>query len=189
MWIEQEPRPNLRPADVRRLADLSADARVLVGGFENGGWYVWAEDADGHACRYAFYPAIGRVTVNWLAAPFEKPGSGWGAKKFLRLARTWRDAGFAEVYLPAADGNHRSRLYTGYYVWPRFGFAATMSAAQHARLPAAFRGTRDVQALFARKGGPLVWRKYGGRLWHLTFDLRPGSDSWRLFEEYLRGNP
>jgi hypothetical protein len=186
VWIERGHQPKLSRDEIRRLADLTPDARVLTGRKRGpGAWYVWANDTDGHGCRYAFYPAMGRVRIDWLGAPRGVPGTGWGAKKFLTLARGWQQAGFTEIFLTVADGNPRSKKYTGYYVWPRWGFQGQMSKKQHDRLPPELRGSLDVQTLFARQGGRAAWRKFGSRLYAMTFDLREGSESWRLFQEYV----
>lgn len=54
------------------------------------------------------------------------------------------------------------------------------------RLPFQWRSARTVLDLIERPGGAVWWRA-NGRGYDGTFDLRPGSRSWQVFQAYTVG--
>lgn len=162
---------------------------------EQNSWVLRVGGADGHLAAYRLEDGGTRIWIDLLTTLYEpdpvtkvRPPSklamaaGWGRWKFAKLVELWWTAGVETCGVWKAEGNCRTPDWTGYYVWPRFGFDATMSRTQHARLPVRYKGSRDVQKLLAKPGGPDVWRRFGGRLFDLTFDLTPDSRNRRLFD-------
>lgn len=182
--------PRLTPARLSLLADAGwADDIVAErDGIDDSSWAVKVAGADGHQATYYFHDDERTITLGLITlfpdggeTKMER-GKGWGRWKFARLIDGWAQAGYTTCRIDEAVGNWRSKRWTGYYVWPRFGFDGLMTPAQHARLPQTHRGSRRLQELFAKPGGAAVWKRFGGKLKDLTFDLTPGSESWRLLE-------
>lgn len=132
-------------------------------------WEARVDALDGHNAAYSFDFRAGRVMIDWFSAP--EIGKGWGRKKFLALARVWRNAGLKVAFASPADGPEYG--YTGYYFWPRIGFVGLMSKEQEkaVRQKGFPVPSRRIQDLFAQDGGPATWRKYGSALWGLSYAL------------------
>jgi hypothetical protein len=160
------------------LADVGPGDRATYVALSGREWLASVTGRDGHTADYRFNPSAGRVTIDWFAAPGARPGSGFGRRKVERLARRWRLGGFSEILIEVAAGHWGSKAgMTGYYFWPRVGFAGTMSYAQRRRLPAFYRDalvkkrSLSLADLFVIQGGPEAWKRYGGRLRNLRYDL------------------
>ncbi|MCC8620062.1 hypothetical protein [Xanthomonas vesicatoria] len=71
--------------------------------------------------------------------------------------------------------------YRGYYVWPKFGFDAPLYL--HERFDRRLWRCRTVQD--ARLIDEELWRRRGYQRF-MTFDLSPGSTSWKMLLEYAK---
>lgn len=110
---------------------------------------------------------------------------GWGKRKFRNLLSNWIHLGASEILIPHAKGRPSEReKWSGYYVWPRFGF----NGKPHWKTTEKWdrKWCRDdLISLFAQAGGDKHWLLYGGSLRNLKFDLTPGSrnlEAWRTYE-------
>jgi hypothetical protein len=108
--------------------------------------------------------------------------SGWGRWKFGKLIEVWSAAKFKSVWIKRAAGSWRDKDWSGYYVWPRFGFDGPLPKRNRERLPEFYQSAKTVQELFALPGGSIVWKRFGGVLHNLEFDLKPSSYSRRIFD-------
>lgn len=69
----------------------------------------------------------------------------------------------------------------GYFIWPKFGFDAPLIAADINMWPQ-LQGCASVLDVVARDS--VLWEQHGrGR--EMSFDLAPGSRSWRVLINYL----
>lgn len=113
--------------------------------------------------------------------PMSSRRRGIGARIFAQMASGLAFIGVNEISLWAEDDNAN-----GYYTWPRLGFNMKIPAYLHPLmihdgLPAV-DNTHD---LFKEEGGAAWWKEYGERDAAL-FDLRPGSESWVMLNNYLQ---
>jgi hypothetical protein len=138
-----------------------------------------ANYANGARGVYAFDEKSQQVSIMWMYTPVT--GTGWGTKKFLELAKTWKELGYETIRIDPADGTPRTPDRSGYYFWPKMGFDGRLSNAQLRRLRPLWLQEcgGSIANLMGLIGGPEAWKKYGSRLWNLTFDLREGSESWK----------
>lgn len=113
----------------------------------------------------------------------EKRGKGLGSGIFYYYAKRAAKLGFTHMDT-LADGHFGSR-YNGYYTWPRLGYEAPFDAHEREQLPPEYQHARSVQHLFSMPGGMPWWHRNG---WAKTmrFDLRPGSNSHHILDEYDR---
>lgn len=98
------------------------------------------------------------------------------------------------AYLEAeTDGNPQTfRRRNGFYVWVRYGFNAPLSAQTKALLPESLKFIKEAGNWRATEtlndlilcGGPAWWHENGVACFTL-FDLREGSSSQQVFEEYV----
>lgn len=102
------------------------------------------------------------------------------------MACTAYRLGFGEITLYAAGNGNSGRVpdddaMVGYFVWPRFGFDAALDPVDLNGAPhlAKCSSVQDVLAIDA------AWWKARGRGREMTFDLTPGSGSWRILLDYL----
>ncbi|MES2018395.1 MAG: hypothetical protein V4484_18055 [Pseudomonadota bacterium] len=71
--------------------------------------------------------------------------------------------------------------YTGFAIWPKFGFDAPLLPVDLQKAPA-LQNCRSVQDVM--KADPAWWEAHGSAR-EMTFDLRPNSRSWRILLNYL----
>lgn len=84
------------------------------------------------------------------------------------------------TYAAGKPGGHMN----GYYTWPRIGYDGTFSAEESAKLPENLRTAQTVQDLMASPEGRQWW-KTNGWAKELSFDLKAGSRSRQVLENYL----
>lgn len=109
--------------------------------------------------------------------------SGFGLRLFGRQATAAAQLGIQIIVLEAA-GSAISRVFNGYYTWPRFGFDAELVEAEIAKLPEHLAGAGTVADLMASEKGRHWWRANGsGRV--MEFDLTPDSRSWQTLRAVL----
>lgn len=112
---------------------------------------------------------------------------GWGARKFRDLLSNWIHLGASEILIPHAKG--KLPRWSGYYVWPRFGFEGkphwkTVSSMPCGKLKAGLEKTKSLRWLFGQSGGPQFWLRYGSSVRQMRFDLSPGSPNLEAWREY-----
>lgn len=100
-------------------------------------------------------------------------------------------AGFDKITMTAArhtGGGVKDDKFSGYAIWPKFGFDGPLKAEHFADFPAetasAYRGVKTLQALYNTPGGKDAWELYGTDV-KLEFDLAAGSRHWGVLNQYL----
>ncbi len=83
-----------------------------------------------------------------------------------------------------AAGSIDSLYFTGYRVWPGYGYDAPIPLALRAELPASLKPARTMLDLYETEEGRLWWKQNGLTL-KMKFDLAPGSRSRRVLERRL----
>jgi hypothetical protein len=88
------------------------------------------------------------------------------------------------IELTAARNDDPKHRQVGYKVWPKFGFDADLTAKRMASAPQSLRGARQLLDLLTKDGGQEWWDKHG---WSapMTFDMAPGSQSWKTWRAYV----
>jgi len=84
-----------------------------------------------------------------------------------------------------AAGNRSSSSFNGYYTWARFGFNGSLSQYYRASLPESLKPARNLNQLMLMPGGAEWWKEHGEDQ-NLTFYVRPGSSSLRVWLAYLK---
>lgn len=137
---------------------------------------------NGTAIRYLFADADGDVAMvnDWLHVRDEAP-PGIGTRLLAHQAATAESLGV--LYLAAEAAGSPGSTVNGYYTWARLGFDGLIPEQVRAQLPSEWRAARTVLDLIERPGGAVWWRTHG-RTYNATFDLRPGSRSWRVLQGY-----
>ncbi|TFW28742.1 hypothetical protein E4L96_02040 [Massilia arenosa] len=73
----------------------------------------------------------------------------------------------------------------GYYVWPALGFDAFIPASSAVRLCQPYQNCTRISELMTTAEGRKTWRLIGQSV-DLSFDLKPGSASWRQLLSYMQ---
>jgi hypothetical protein len=108
-------------------------------------------------------------------------GSGLGLQVFSGEVRTLAALGVDRIETCAGKGG----IMNGYYTWPRLGYDAPLEDRFKKRLPESLKGAETVQDLMATPGGREYW-KAKGYMGGMTFDLKPGSRSLSVLNDYLK---
>jgi len=102
---------------------------------------------------------------------------GIGLRIFATQAYTAVRLGIAAIALQAA-GSRKSRIFNGYYTWPRYGFDAPLEGKDLQRIPKELGTPVSVADLMETESGRTWWRENGHEN-YMEFDLTPGSRSWQ----------
>lgn len=106
-----------------------------------------------------------------------------GAEMLARQVEFAPGLGFKQIATEAA-GSIDSLFFTGYRVWPGYGYDAPIPLALRPDLPASLRQARTILDLYESEAGRLWWKQNGLSL-KMKFDLTPGSRSRRVLERLL----
>jgi hypothetical protein len=107
-------------------------------------------------------------------------GSGLGLQVFSEEVRTLAALGVDRIETCAGKGG----IMNGYYTWPRLGYDAELEDRFKKRLPEGLKGAETVQDLMATPEGREYW-KARGYMTGMSFDLKPGSRSLAVLNDYL----
>ena len=89
-----------------------------------------------------------------------------------------------KIQLIAAGGENYNSNHIGYFVWPKYGFDASLEDGETDSWPETFNSCKSVQDVINIDEN--FWRKHGSQRL-MTFDLSPGSASWAKLLEYTLG--
>jgi len=127
------------------------------------------------------------LIVEHAAQVAEKELKGSGYSRFKDVIGHLQDIGVHGITISTAAGS-REAADNGYYTWPRFGFQADLDKHQREGLPThlktALEGDHTFHKLFSVPGGSEYWKEHGGEIHHMRFDLTPGSEHLKHFENY-----
>lgn len=104
---------------------------------------------------------------------------GIGVRSFAIEAKEAKNQGFLKIITEAAGS--KESFMNGYYTWIRLGFDAEV---QENSLPAPFSQCRTLLQLTSTDEGRAYWYNYGHTV-TVEFDLREGSASWGILNQYL----
>lgn len=105
------------------------------------------------------------------------------AKAFSKQILAARKLGLKRFELYAA-GYFNDTKFSGYRVWPRFGFNARLSEDEQHRLPPHLVGAQDLNHLISLPGGDEWWKEMGIER-SMNFDLMDDSEMMKVFRNYL----
>lgn len=140
----------------------------------------------GASARRRFLPNKGILMLDSSRAPHESP-RGWGTRSLFNMVKGARGAGVHTLNMDEAAGYPGSKMFNGYYTWPRLGFQGKITPERSAKLPPHLQHFTDTHALFDHPEGAAYWKDHGGELYNLQFDTRPGSPHIKKLVSYLRG--
>jgi len=91
--------------------------------------------------------------------------------------------GFSRIDLVGAGRNSPKDKNIGYFVWPKLGFDSALDLIDRSSWPQEYLGFRTIQDIV--KIDEKFWEDNGGQLL-MSFDLSPGSVSWKKLLDYTR---
>lgn len=143
------------------------------------------------AVRFVGIDGEGRRFIKNETISVRTPGNGIGSQIFARQVENAADEGF-EYITTHAVGDPTSAAFNGYYTWPRMGYDQAVSSLQKSN-PAVYNAVKQawpnaasVQDVISTPEGLEWWKAHGGELHQARFDLRDGSRSRVVLDEYLR---
>lgn len=110
-------------------------------------------------------------------------GAGIGTKVFAAQVHHLTNLGFNNIHAVAARNDAKGEI--GYKVWPKMGYNGEFSAKEKKILPKQYRHADSILHLYSMPGGRDWWEKNGWER-RMSFDLSPGSESHKTFQEYLQ---
>ena len=131
-----------------------------------------------------------------LKKGFQRDPSKLGLKAFARQVQYSQEAGVSHIETNAfrwkadIDPDTGKEKWSGYYVWPRFGYDGPipqrlLDSPIWETLPAPLRGVRFVRKLIADPVGREWWKANGVAI-DVKFDLTPGKYSMETLNTYLK---
>ena len=130
-----------------------------------------------------------------LKKEFQQTAGKLGLKAFSREVQYAHEFGVAKIDTDAyrrrgdLDEDTGKEKWSGYYVWPRYGYDGPLKPEMKEDLAKLAKGTsfekaKDVSEVMATKEGRDYWMKNGDRL-DVVFDLKKGSYSLKTLNAYL----
>jgi hypothetical protein len=131
-----------------------------------------------------------------LKKEFQQSAGKLGLKAFAREVQFAHELGVQEIETNAHRNKHDldpdtgKEKWSGYYVWPRYGYDGPLNVTQRERLKSGsakdqpFANAKDVSEVMASKEGREWWMKNGSGI-DVTFDLKKGSYSLKTLNKYL----
>jgi len=104
-------------------------------------------------------------------------GSGIGADIFSQQVQEASAAGFSKIKTDAS----RQPGYNGYYTWARLGYDGPIPKSVRDKFP----GVSRVSELMRTPEGRSAWKEHGDTFAG-EFDLKPGSQSRRVLDAYMK---
>lgn len=130
------------------------------------------------ASRQIYRDEAGRLTLynEAFVIPGDAQGSGEGSRAFGQQVEAAAAIGVEQILAECARG----RGMNGYYTWARLGYDAELPEWAQRET-----GLRTISELMATPEGRAWWKEHG-QTFAGTFDPRPGSQSRRILDAYLR---
>lgn len=114
----------------------------------------------------------------------QKTGKGVGTNVFTSQVKAAVDLGFRDI-ITTATGEYGDEDYNGYYTWPRLGYDTEIyNLPQQKSIKREFPGAKSLSDLMKTPEGRSWW-KQNGTTFKAFFDLREGSQSRKVLEEYV----
>lgn len=105
------------------------------------------------------------------------------ARAFSRQVAAARELGLKRFELYAA-GYAGDTKFSGYRVWPQYGFNAQLYREERRRLPLPLADAKDLNQLMSLPGGYDWWKEKGNER-SMVFDLSDDSGMMRVLRDYL----
>lgn len=118
--------------------------------------------------------------------------SGLGARIFARQVENAAASGvdrfdtYAAGIAEPKGTPQDDATYNGYYTWPRLGYDGGLTKSQRNKLPDTLQGATRISDVMKTPEGRDWWRYEAGAGAEVRFDLKPGSQSRRVLEGYLK---
>lgn len=115
-----------------------------------------------------------------------QPGGSLGTRIFATQAKAAARLGVARIETTGArEDSRKPNPVTGYYVWPKLGYDASIPTWFRGYMPASLQHAQTMLDLYEYPHGQGLWRQHGRPI-DLTFDLTRNSRSWRVLKATLR---
>lgn len=123
----------------------------------------------------------------WKVAPDAPKGTG--CQKFLEALNAALKYKIDLITTEAAGSPAKAFAnrsgWNGYITWPKFGYNAPLKKSTRDRLPPQFQSAKSLNQLFLLPGGAEWWEQHG-QGGNMVFRLKPGSSSFKVFQNYLK---
>lgn len=174
---------NVSESDIPSMVGAPADANVKASTLYNGAVQMRMTGPGYSATRSIRKDKEGKA-VAWnqdFYVTKNLQGKGLGREIFAKQVDTLGKMGVDRIETSAAGG--KGQQENGYYTWPRMGYDGPLKPEHTAKLPAQFQHHKTVQSLLAAPGGREAWKEHGSDI-NLAFDLKQGSQSRRILDQY-----
>lgn len=127
------------------------------------------------------------LTLSEVHVADRKRGQGIGAQAFAMQLAAARRLGVDRLILFAARADPPLEPMVGHKVWPKYAFDTKLSLSSPllAELPDQFKHITFLSDLPSSEKGREWWAEKGFGL-TLKFDMKPGSRSWKIWDEYRK---
>ena len=174
---------HLSPEDLAGLTGAPDGSHVVVREDANG-ILLRADNLSFFECpaEYTLTPVVDSgdtllLDETLMLKTSEDVPEGIGLRIFATQAHTAARLGIAAIALQAA-GSRKSRIFNGYYTWPRYGFDALLEEKDLQHIPKELGTPVSVADLMETESGRAWWRENGHEN-YMEFDLTHGSRSWQ----------
>jgi hypothetical protein len=172
------------PLDIARVAGATSEATAQIHAIEGGQNAKVAIEIRSpryEALRNLYRAPDGKIVMEAKKFNATQTGQGVGAVVFGNMVESAGRLGVDRIRTHA----ERTLKANGYYTWARFRYDADLPADLAAKLPADLARAKRVSDLMTTPGGVEWWKEHGTGL-DMVFDLKPGSRSMQIWEEYRR---
>ena len=113
----------------------------------------------------------------------QQTGKGLGMRVLQEQVKTASKLGIARMECYAA-GSATEKGWNGYYTWPRLGYDARLPPKISTKLTGKLKKAKKVSDLMKTQEGRDWWKENGSGL-DMQFDLKGGSVSRKVFDNYV----
>lgn len=186
--------PKATPEQVARAAGVVDGMRATITNFGDS-LKVVGTHPDGESKVATYYHPVDSPTgeqhlhqeISWNV--FGKQFRGQGHQRFAdQLEALDKLPQVKKISVPDAAGMAGSRMFNGYYTWPRYGFNAPLTEEHRSQLSPELNAQlgegADFHKLYSHPNGPAEWKANGKAITDMEFDPAPNSEHRKRFAEY-----
>lgn len=185
--------PDHTPEDIAKAAGAVDGSKVeLYSGDHNHiGVHFDHPHIEGFRNFQKIYPPKkpSQIVITHEAQTARGPLLGKGYKRFAEQIKHLHKLKVNRIVVGSGAGS-KGAAENGFITWPKLGFNGEVGENQIATLPPELQaklnepGKNDFHTLFSLPGGPKAWEEVGTSTGRLHFDLTPGSEHLKRFENY-----
>jgi hypothetical protein len=173
---------NVTDAQLAKLGGAQPDASVrLFGASDHKSLFLDIHGANNayYATREVIRDAQGLLTIRNHNLEVHASGRVLGTRILATQVKQASRFNVARLETKAARNDTRIPPTTGYRVWPRLGYDATLPASIHAQLPAGLQYAHTIQDLYRTPYGRQWWEQHGTTL-DMHFAVKAGRAARKM---------